>query len=291
VLAGYYYAGALAFNCEFDRAEQYLRKCYDINMLAGSIRGASAMLSTLAFAALAPAGKLGEAFRATEEAIELAEKSGDVFSKGTAYVSHGLSYYFKGFLPEAEIQMLKGFEFSNAIPLYWYAYARLFLGVVYSEMGIFSKAKESLQNAITVLTENGLNPSLLNYGKIALMRTKVMNNEKDIDWDFLSLAVDNNKLRAFEPLLFRHLGDIFLHTDDEHAAEAERWYCRAIEVGEKSWIAPHWGLAYVSYAELFRRKGEGSKVREQLGKAIEILKECGADGWVRKYEKEMAKLT
>ncbi len=31
-------------------------------------------------------------------------------------------------------------------------------------------------------------------------------------------------------------------------------------------------------------------MRWNLGKAIEILKECGADGWVEKYEKELALL-
>ena len=29
---------------------------------------------------------------------------------------------------------------------------------------------------------------------------------------------------------------------------------------------------------------------EKLGKAIDIFKECGADGWVEKYEKEIAEL-
>ena len=288
VLASYYYAGALAINCEFERAEQYFRKSYEINLVAGSLWGASAMLSTLSYATLAPRGKVEEAFRATEKAIELAEKSGDVFSKGTAYVSHGISYYYKGFLPEAEIQMVKGFEFSNAIPFYWYAYARLYLGIIYSEMGIFSKSKESLQNGITVFTENDLNPSLVNFGKVALMRTKVMNKEKDIDWDFLGLSVSNNKLKAFEAYIFKYLGDIFLHIDDVHVSEAEHWYCRAIEAGEKNGLIHDVGMTYVSYSELLRREGEGSKAREQLGKAIGIFKECGADGWVVKAEKDLA---
>jgi hypothetical protein len=42
------------------------------------------------------------------------------------------------------------------------------------------------------------------------------------------------------------------------------------------------------YAKLFKRKGELLKAKENLNKAIEILKECGADGWVEKYEKELA---
>jgi hypothetical protein len=39
---------------------------------------------------------------------------------------------------------------------------------------------------------------------------------------------------------------------------------------------------------LFKRKGDRLKARENLGRAIEILKECGAYGWVEKCEKEMA---
>jgi class 3 adenylate cyclase/tetratricopeptide (TPR) repeat protein len=292
VLASYYYAGALAFNCEFDRAEEYFRKSYEINLAVGSLWGASAMLSTLSYATLLPRGKIEEAFRTTEKAIELAEKSGDVFSKGTAYVSHGISCFYKGFLPQAEVQMAKGFDLSNAIPLYWYAYARLFLGIIYSETGDFSKSEESLQNGISVLTENELNPSLVNFGKVALTRTKVMNRDKNIDWGFLDLAISNNKLKPFETLLFKFLGDIFLYVDDGHLSEAEHWYARAIEAGERNGMVTDVGRAmtHVSYAELYRRKGEGSKIREQLSKATETFKECGADGWVEKYEKELAKL-
>jgi len=33
------------------------------------------------------------------------------------------------------------------------------------------------------------------------------------------------------------------------------------------------------------------KLEKNLGKAIGILKECGADGWVEKYEEELAALS
>ncbi len=51
------------------------------------------------------------------------------------------------------------------------------------------------------------------------------------------------------------------------------------------------GNEYALYAELFKRKGDCSKARETLGRAIEILKECGEDGWVTKYEREMAAIS
>ena len=53
-----------------------------------------------------------------------------------------------------------------------------------------------------------------------------------------------------------------------------------------------WNLArdYGHYSELFKRKDDLPKTKENLSKAIEIFKECGADGWVEKYEKELATL-
>jgi hypothetical protein len=39
---------------------------------------------------------------------------------------------------------------------------------------------------------------------------------------------------------------------------------------------------------LFKRKGDRLKAQENLGRALEILKECGAEGWVEKYQKELA---
>lgn len=53
----------------------------------------------------------------------------------------------------------------------------------------------------------------------------------------------------------------------------------------------HLGKDYALYAELFKRKGDRSKAKENLGKGVEILKECGADGWVWKFEKELAALS
>lgn len=53
-----------------------------------------------------------------------------------------------------------------------------------------------------------------------------------------------------------------------------------------------WSLAndYVLYSEIFRRKGNRSKAIESMGKAIGIFRGCGAEGWVEKYEKELAAL-
>jgi tetratricopeptide (TPR) repeat protein len=86
------------------------------------------------------------------------------------------------------------------------------------------------------------------------------------------------------------IGGILLNIDDQHISEAEGWIKKAIEADNRN--GTMWNLAqdFALYAELFKRKGDIKKAKENLSKAIEIFKECGADGWVEKYEKELASL-
>lgn len=73
--------------------------------------------------------------------------------------------------------------------------------------------------------------------------------------------------------------------------EAEKWIQKAIEADKRNGNRFILGTDYVVYTQWFKRKGDYLKARENLGRAIEILKECGADGWVSKYKKELASLS
>jgi hypothetical protein len=44
------------------------------------------------------------------------------------------------------------------------------------------------------------------------------------------------------------------------------------------------------YAELFKKTKDLTKITRNLRQARDILKECGAGGWVKKCEKELAEL-
>jgi tetratricopeptide (TPR) repeat protein len=97
-------------------------------------------------------------------------------------------------------------------------------------------------------------------------------------------------VKILEGWIQRYIGEILLNIDDEHISEAEQWIQKAIEADQRNGMMFHLGKDYALYADLFRRKGDRSKAQDNLGKAIRILKECGADGWVEKYEKELAAL-
>ena len=73
-------------------------------------------------------------------------------------------------------------------------------------------------------------------------------------------------------------------------SEAEDWIKRAIEADKTNGMMWELGMDHRLYAELLKRKGDLSKAKENLNTAIGILKECGDDGWVTRYEEELAKI-
>ena len=118
-----------------------------------------------------------------------------------------------------------------------------------------------------------------------------MNKEKDVDLESLYVHSKNNKVKAAEGWFQRYIGEILLNIDDQHRSEAEHWIQKAIEADQRNRMMFHLGKDYALYAELFNRKGDRLKAQEKLGKAIEIFKECGADGWTEKAEKELTTLS
>ena len=82
--------------------------------------------------------------------------------------------------------------------------------------------------------------------------------------------------------------EIYLQYDTERTDEAEKWIIQAIKADSKNGMRWHLGQDHAIYAKLCNRKGDQSKAKANLNKSIEIMKECGADGWVEKYEKELS---
>jgi tetratricopeptide (TPR) repeat protein len=135
-----------------------------------------------------------------------------------------------------------------------------------------------------------LSPSSANLNRIALMRARLLSGEKDINLDLMYRYARENRVRIYEGSMARYIGDILLHLADSHSAEAQDWIERAIEADKRNGMKCDLGRDYALYGEFFKEKGEALKAKESLEKAIEIFKECGADGWVSKTEEVLSKL-
>ena len=177
---------------------------------------------------------------------------------------------------------------KGSISLPGNAGAHIYLGEIYFEMGDFKRSKEHYEKGSWILENIRLWPSLTSAAKVGVARSKVMNKEKDVNLESLYAYSRNNKVKLSKAWIQRYIGEILLNIDDQHMSEAEHWIQKAIEADQRNRMKFHLGRDYALYADWFKRNGDRSKAQENLGKAIEILKECGADGWVEKYEKEMA---
>jgi tetratricopeptide (TPR) repeat protein len=127
--------------------------------------------------------------------------------------------------------------------------------------------------------------------KISIAFAKVINNEKDLNLNEIFKWHEDIKTKWVRGLTQNCIGKMLLNIGDQHLSEAEDWIKRAIETNQKYGMM--WNLAqdYALYAELLERKGNYPKAKKNLNTAIDIFKECGADGWVEKYKKELASLS
>jgi tetratricopeptide (TPR) repeat protein len=291
VFASYWYGVASGWNCEFEKSANYFQRILDINMAGRNLWAIVINKTSLAYFSYFYNGRIGLQFETTNDVLRIAEEGGDIYTKAYSYSHHGASCFGKGFLEEAEKYLLGGVAFCERINLHsWNGANRFCLGDIYFEMGDFSKSKEYYEKGIGVWECNRIIPSWANLAKVGLARSKVMNKEKDVNLESLYAYSRNNKIKALEGWVQRYIGEILLNIDDQHLSEAEHWILKAIEADQRNRMMFHLGKDYALYADLFKRKGNRLMAQKNLGKAIEILKECGADGWVVKYEKELAKL-
>jgi len=290
--ANHWFGMALSYNCEFDKAIFYMQRTLDISIAAKSLWGIAITKGNLGYFCYFYPGRINLGYQISAEALRTAEESGDIMSKGYIYSSHGIFCYARGLFEEAERHLLRGIEFCERInEKGWKATAHLFLGETYFATGDFSNAKDHYEKICELLKHTRLMPSIVGLVRAGVARSKVMNKEKDVDFESLYAYSRNNKIKAEEGRFSKYIGEILLNIDDQHISEAEHWIQKAIEADQRNRMMFHLGQDYALYANLSRRKGDKLKAQENLGKAIEILKECGADGWVEKYEKELTKLS
>jgi predicted ATPase len=291
VLANNFMGVCLSENGEYVNALPYFEKALEINVMANVLWGIVTMKTQIVMFVYLPQGKIELAYQTSEEALKIAEESGDILSKGYANSALGISYFDKGYLDEAEEHLLRSAEFlKKSNQLTYAAVANAFLGHTYLRRGDYETCREYYKRAISLLQHSGLVPSYIIRCKISLALAKVMNKEKDINLNEIFKWHKDIKSKWNKGWVTNFIGEILLNIDDQHITEAEYWIKRSIETNQKYGMM--WQLArdYALYAELFQRKGDSLKAKENLGKAIEIFKECGADGWVEKYKKELATL-
>jgi tetratricopeptide (TPR) repeat protein len=275
------------FNCEYDRSLQHFEKACEINAAVNCLWGIAAMKSHIV-SNYFYRGNIALAYETGQEALHIANESGDIYSRAHTSTSHGHACYGKGYLEEAKEHLKKGIDLAEKINQPVIAsIAYDILAQTYYALGKYRKSQKQWERAISTLQENSLYPSLITLYKLAQTRIK-SRQEKTLDLASLPEIVYVEKMKNVESRVRSCMGEILLNLDDDHTPEAEDWIIKAIEADKRDGMMFYLGQDYALYAELLKRKKNLTKARESLGQAVKIFEKCGADGWKRKVEEKLA---
>jgi class 3 adenylate cyclase/tetratricopeptide (TPR) repeat protein len=290
ILASMWLGLLQAFDCDFEKARSSLQRAVDINVAANSLWGIAIAKSQLAWFCYFCPGTINSLEELSSEALKLAEESGDPISRGNSQITYGISCYAKGHLEDVKCHILEGTHLCGRAGMYgWEALGYESLAETYFELKDYHKSKENYDRGSRILEAAQIQPSWVRWAQLGVTRCSVMLGEGVANLESLRAIPRGNRVKLAEGWTCRFLGEILVNLGGSHVNEAEHWIRKAIEADERNGMRFHLGLDYALYGKFFSRQKDRAQAQVKLGMAVEILKECGADGWVTKYEEEIAK--
>lgn len=293
-LRTYWYAvfflGSIYYlEADFEKSVNNFKKSLAQSNAAHSISGICFSTSSMTAWPYGHSGKLETAYQKSREALALANESGDIFIMQAAYSSFGCCCFLRGLFKEAEKHLKEANAlYDKAGNLFWGALGQLWAGELYFMRGDFDKAQYNYKQSKNTTEHKNVLPSWSILNQTKLLQCKASLNSKDIHLDSLFNSARENKIKVNEGVIAHSIADILMTLDNQYLSESERWLSKAIEANNQ--YGSNWRLAddYALYARLNIKKNNRLKAKEQLVKAIALYKKIGADGWVEKYNAELA---
>lgn len=280
----------LSWDCSFEKSSQYIQKALDLVPLFNQPWNISTLKSNLSYYSYNYQGKISLGYKTSQEALEMSEQSGDIFSKAQAYTTHGISTFNKGFFEEAEKYLMKGLALSERIKLHSYcAVACHYLGFTCFEMGRLKPAWENYQKAIRFRKLTKVVPSGLNILLVASAKAEVFEGGHDIDLNLLYRCLKENKVKIYDGTMARFIGEIKLKMGGNHKNDAEDWIKKAIELHTGYGMKWHLACDYATYADFCIQGGDEGQGEENLIRALELFESCGSEGWVKHIKNKFSR--
>ena len=266
-----------SFDCKFEEASTYFTEGYQIAKEANNLWSMTGLMSALSLCVHYFKGDLDRAYRSGKEAVELAEKNDDVYSRAYASTIFGVSCYGKGMHESAVEHLLDAAHHSTRINYFvLIAIARFFLGLSYFDLGQYKNALDCFHKSIRVLESNSLMPSFANLARIKIAATKIRQGQTDIHIEALLRYPELNNYRILDGWLSRYLFEILFNLDDRHLPEAKHWIDKAIEADGANGMMYHLGIDYALCAQWYAKTGDRQNAAGCMEKADQIFRKCGA---------------
>ena len=286
-----YFMGNLVgdYQCDIDKTHSYYESAFQQAEL-GNAKPLMAAIKSSKVMGLVPKGRIDLAIDTSEEALKISIDC-DKRTKGQAVTAKGWVLYGKGEITEAENSLLKGLDLcEKSGQISWAYMTSMRLVVLYAHSNKLEKAEQFFQKAISFGPKTRLKPYFYRQVQKILAIVSTSGSGKKPE---LNGLIENFKIQNwfwFSPIAL-FFGKFLINSDYEDPAETEKWIRNTIKINQQVGFSFYLGQNHVLYAEFFKRKNNFPKAKEQMSKAIDIMQECGADGWVERYEKELAELT
>jgi class 3 adenylate cyclase/tetratricopeptide (TPR) repeat protein len=278
--------------CQFAEGRRYFEKMLEISEAVNSLLGISSANRAISLWTYLEEGKIDLASQSSIKSLAAAEKSGDTYSRGLAYCAQGTVSYFRGIPHEAEQDILKGLKYLETTSQVTFIAEGLgCLGQIYLDRGDYEGAYDCWEKAkFLLLEQGGLSPSWINTLSANMAKAKLLSQGEAVNLGELFGYYSRNRLKTAEGQMARTIGEILYHLDGRHFSEAQEWIEKAIEADRRNGMMWHLARDYAVYAEFFMRRNDTTAAKETFGNAIDLFMNCGADGWVERYQKALAVL-
>jgi tetratricopeptide (TPR) repeat protein len=279
-----------SYSTQFEESLKYYRICLELSHAVNNTPGISYVNACMGCFVLAFQGDLSAAYRHTLEALRESESCADAHTKAIACSSHGFVCFFKGdfseavhFLTEAiKLARKSGHDIWKIWAEFWLAY-NFYLSENYKE------AEHFFREALLTSKYRKDNPGPWgSSGTLGLQMSKAAGGEAERDFS-PSFYSSQKVIPLIEGLYKASIARTLIMSDPESWEETESLLNDAIAADEK--YGTRWSLAqdHAALSELHIKRGDRSSARSHLNSAIEIMQECGADGWVEKYRAALSK--
>ncbi len=286
--ANYWMGVISSLDCQFEKSELHFKEALRINKDHGNAWGVSLMKSMLTWWVYYRKGKVALAYETAKEAMRISEESQDNFSKAMAYSIYSGSCLGMGFLEDGVQYSGKSMEPFSRLTVSWpKASSNEVLAQIYFDKEKYNESEYFYKQAYDILLSAGITPSWRNLMEIGAAKAAAGVSVRASDWERFKSYDASNKIRLYSGAFKRYITELLLYDVNGCKDEAEFWVTRAIETDSENGMMLAVAQDYALYADWFQRMGDQSRCRETLAKAIDKFYECGAEGWVEKYKKEL----
>jgi tetratricopeptide (TPR) repeat protein len=286
--AYWFTALGLYYENESEKCIEYLKKGIDLSEAINNPGPAIFLKSYMVTWFYNWQGKIELANKISLECVRVAEEIGDIYYKTPAYISYGALNYVKGDFVKAESYLLQALSFSEKTGHYtnWMTACQIICELFWSQSK-FEELVYYYEKTISVLEPTKYRLSEIGLYRVCMLAARVKSQDRPFQLDEMMNYYSKIRSMAMKHRCGRYICET-LANDDLYLDEAENWIEKIIAADQKWGFHFFLGRDYAIYADILHSKGDITRARNYLTKAIKMFKQCGADGWVAKIENQQA---